>query len=608
MVKEKRGSYMHPLLRELEISPATASSPRNTTTIDSATISSSYLLSYLLDTNRLEEKTVRDAVRSIQQQASLIKDNIQHSNDTPESKHQHGIRTRHVALQFFYDGASYSGLAQNIGDEKDNSVERKLFDALVKARLVVSRDSSGYSRCGRTDRGVSACAQVVALNLKSSFSATASWNDDGTSLLENNDLPKNEHESRKVWIIPRSSKLKKEKKATPTTITTSTEHFSREVRVQKEMKEYSYSRILNNILPPTIRILGWTPVTEQFSARFSATVRTYRYFFCMRQMHMESIRTCLSLLVGKHDFRNFCKMDIEKVYNFERVIRSAELIKQASSPPPSSSSSSSKDDGIGEEVWYLQITGQAFLWHQIRCIAEVVFMIGRGEELPSIISELLDVNKNPGKPSYGLADERSLVLQGCDYANLQFGYSIQNLFIVSGQLEKQWEEHILAAARLRNAIDSFRKISILKDDLIAFINTKLNDRLKKLQRREAKCRSGSSINHKSCFLDRTKIIQSIIAVDDKSLGPSNILSWKNCLSLLKERNFCPCSDRVTNSVHVPLMERSVAPTYEMKVESIKGKSEKRRLKFETNIIKKRKTVKEDKAFYDHKIKQGGSGI
>ena len=235
-------------------------------------------------------------------------------------------------------------------------------------------------------------------------------------------------------------------------------------------------------------------------------------------------------------------------------------------------------------------------------------MIGRGEELPSIISELLDVNKNPGKPSYGLADERSLVLQGCDYANLQFGYSIQNLFIVSGQLEKQWEEHILAAARLRNAIDSFRKISILKDDLIAFINTKLNDRLKKLQRREAKCRSGSSINHKSCFLDRTKIIQSIIAVDDKSLGPSNILSWKNCLSLLKERNFCPCSDRVTNSVHVPLMERSVAPTYEMKVESIKGKSEKRRLKFETNIIKKRKTVKEDKAFYDHKIKQGGSGI
>ena len=94
---------------------------------------------------------------------------------------------------------------------------------------------------------------------------------------------------------------------------------------------------------------------------------------------------------------------------------------------------------------------------------------------------------------------------------------------------------------------------------------------------------------------------------DNSKISSEIISWGDGLSWLEEYNFVPCPDGLTNAVHVPLLKRSFGPTYEEKVQNLK-KSEKRRKRFEDNIIKKRKTAEEDKAFYDHKIKQGGTGI
>lgn len=46
-------------------------------------------------------------------------------------------------------------------------------------------------------------------------------------------------------------------------------------------------------------------------------------------------------------------------------------------------------------MYRLTLTGRAFLWHQIRCIVAVLFLVGNCKEEPSIIQELLDVEKNP---------------------------------------------------------------------------------------------------------------------------------------------------------------------------------------------------------------------
>lgn len=67
---------------------------------------------------------------------------------------------RHVALKIAYLGWGYQGFASQ--ENTSNTIEEKLFEALIKTRLVESRQTSNYHRCGRTDKGVSAFGQVRA--------------------------------------------------------------------------------------------------------------------------------------------------------------------------------------------------------------------------------------------------------------------------------------------------------------------------------------------------------------------------------------------------------------------------------------------------------------
>lgn len=65
------------------------------------------------------------------------------------------------------------------------------------------------------------------------------------------------------------------------------------------------------------------------------------------------------------------------------------------------------------------IVGQAFLWHQIRCMMAVLFMVGRGDESPEIVDQLLDIETNPKKPEYNIASDLPLVLFDCVYPGVR---------------------------------------------------------------------------------------------------------------------------------------------------------------------------------------------
>ncbi len=66
---------------------------------------------------------------------------------------------RHVALRLAYLGWQYQGFA--VQENTDNTVEARLFEALLKTKLIQDRQTSIYHRCGRTDKGVSAFSQVL---------------------------------------------------------------------------------------------------------------------------------------------------------------------------------------------------------------------------------------------------------------------------------------------------------------------------------------------------------------------------------------------------------------------------------------------------------------
>ncbi len=56
-------------------------------------------------------------------------------------------------------------------------------------------------------------------------------------------------------------------------------------------------------------------------------------------------------------------------------------------------------------MYTLVVRGTAFLWHQIRCMAAVLLMVGQGLEGPGLVAKLLDVGATPRKPQYSMAAE-----------------------------------------------------------------------------------------------------------------------------------------------------------------------------------------------------------
>ncbi|NXX41414.1 PUS3 synthase, partial [Tricholaema leucomelas] len=300
---------------------------------------------------------------------------------------------RHVALKIAYLGWGYQGFASQ--ENTTNTIEEKLFEALKKTRLVNDRQTSNYHRCGRTDKGVSAFGQVISLDLRSNLSEGKKLNGHGGGC-----------------------------------------------RGEGE-EELRYTHILNRVLPADIRVLAWAPVDADFSARFSCLQRTYRYFFPCAGLDVALMNAAAQRFVGTHDFRNLCKMDVANgVLTFQRTIRSA-----AVTWVQEGAGSSEPQDPF--RLCQFEVTGQAFLYHQVRCMMAILFLIGQGMESPEVIDELLDVEKNPQKPQYSMAVEFPLVLYDCEFENLQWIYDrdVQEFNVT--HLQQLWASHAVKTQVLR---------------------------------------------------------------------------------------------------------------------------------------------------------------
>lgn len=160
--------------------------------------------------------------------------------------------------------------------------------------------------------------------------------------------------------------------------------------------ELKYCEMLNRVLPSDIRAISWMPLeTSDISARFDCVERTYRYYFPRGCLDIDAMKIGTSYLVGQHDYRNLCKMDVANgVVVFEREIREAAIYLVNEDFCGGGSGEEDTTDH-SYDMFYLEITGTAFLWHQIRCMVAVLFLIGQKNEDPNIILELLDVERNP---------------------------------------------------------------------------------------------------------------------------------------------------------------------------------------------------------------------
>lgn len=300
---------------------------------------------------------------------------------------------RHILLKFYYLGWKYEGFVEQ--EDTINTVEYYIFKSLKKSCLIENRESSNYHRCGRTDKGVSAFSQVISLDVRSILQTDCQY---------------------------------------------------------KVNDELEYSKILNRILPDSIRCIAWAPVRSDYSARFDCKFRTYKYFFPRGNLNIEAMKKAASLLIGLHDFRNVCKMDVANgVVNFKRTVVDAQIV--CSHDDQSSSST-------GYDMCFLIIKSQAFLWHQIRCIMGILFLVGQEKEESDIFSHLFNVEKCPRKPQYNLAHELPLNLFYCDYDDdVDWFYDDQELYVVIKKLQEVWTINSIKSTMTRSMLENLESLT-----------------------------------------------------------------------------------------------------------------------------------------------------
>ena len=321
--------------------------------------------------------------------------------------------TRKIALKFSYAGAGYGGLAWQDGPTPLPTVEGVLFAALAKARLVDPEgglEGCGWERCGRTDRGVSAAGQVVSLYVRSSNRPSSSSSSSSSAVTA--PAKTSGGDTGGGDASGSDSQVPQQVDQPASTATTK--------------EEIRYLHTLNAILPPTIRVYAWAPISPTFSARFSCRARHYKYFFSARNLDVHAMRSGAARLVGEHDFRNLCKVDPSKqLTSFRRRILRADI-----SPPVADTDPDNDDDDDNDGMHVFDLVGTAFLYNQVRHIMAVLLLIGARLESPSVISALLNVDPDENtadgderplplvtcKPEYQMADALPLVLWDCAFA------------------------------------------------------------------------------------------------------------------------------------------------------------------------------------------------
>ncbi|KAH0605916.1 uncharacterized protein H6S33_004373 [Morchella sextelata] len=362
--------------------------------------------------------------------------------------------TRHIALKIAYLGANYGGFEYHANNPFSTpTVEEQIFKALLKGRLVPHNGLPGeeetvlgwpgdeaveYSKCGRTDKGVSAFGQVIGVRVRS-----------------NRPLP----------AAPRSPPAETTEDPAAVTLDDS---FGADLTAEadepstpefSDADELLYPQILNRLLPPDIRVLAWCPnPPEGFSARFNCEERRYRYFFTnppippgtagttQESIHLDidKMREAAALYVGDHDFRNFCKIDASKqISRFDRIIRHAsinEVVPQAPTFGAASGSATEVAETGRPKTFYFELHGSAFLWHQVRHMVAMLFLVGQGLEEPSIITELLDTKTNPCKPHYEMANDRCLVLWDCMFPEGMLRWEYESKAELTGDVWKIWHK------------------------------------------------------------------------------------------------------------------------------------------------------------------------
>lgn len=146
-------------------------------------------------------------------------------------------------------------------------------------------------------------------------------------------------------------------------------------------------KAMNSRLPEAVRVVKVSYAKESFDARLSAKGKEYRYHiyqgdimpphlvpywtYCHRPLDIEAMKKAASYFVGRHDFVSFAANPNRELETTVRNVFSCEVKKSG-------------------PKYVIVVKGDGFLYKQVRSMAGFLLSVGKGNEKPEAVKELLD--------------------------------------------------------------------------------------------------------------------------------------------------------------------------------------------------------------------------
>jgi tRNA pseudouridine38-40 synthase len=169
---------------------------------------------------------------------------------------------------------------------------------------------------------------------------------------------------------------------------------------------------LNDLLPPSVRVLGVEEALPGFHARTSAKAKTYQYrifrgsicppflarYACHHPYPLDEVAMgeCAGVILGEHDFTSFAAVDPE---------RHARAVSGDDETTNVRSVFASRWERKGEELVY-QVRGSGFLHHMVRNLVGTFLLVGKDTLTAADLRRILELKDRsaagPTAPACGL--------------------------------------------------------------------------------------------------------------------------------------------------------------------------------------------------------------
>ena len=202
--------------------------------------------------------------------------------------------------------------------------------------------------------------------------------------------------------------------------------FGQVVKISAEDSTPLDAARLNGALPSHMRCLALSPCAGDFIPSVDQRSKEYRYLFTNTpgvsgqeqryiaqtpfQLNMDHIQTCVEMLKGKNDFKNFWSIGglsnttVREILECDLTIIDPRLLFK----------DSLFNAGEVTSCWQFRIVGSGFLKHMVRHLVGALWMVGNGRLSTDAFAKLLHGELQEARP-WKKADPRGLYLLKVNY-------------------------------------------------------------------------------------------------------------------------------------------------------------------------------------------------